>query len=67
MKYMFAECSFLSSLDLSNFDTTLVNKVENMFNLCRNLEYVNFIKAKLNSNIINTLVNSASSNLIINA
>ena len=64
---MFAECSFLSSLDLSNFDTTLVNKVENMFNLCRNLEYVNFIKAKLNSNIINTLVNSASSNLIINA
>jgi len=37
MKYMFSDCSLLSSLDLTNFDTGNVTDMSNMFLGCRNL------------------------------
>lgn len=35
---MFEECSSLSDLDISNFDTSKVGSMENLFNGCSNLK-----------------------------
>ena len=37
MEYMFNECKSLEELDLSNFNTSKVTNMENMFNNCISL------------------------------
>ena len=41
MERMFESCSSLISLDLSNFDTSQVTLMDQMFYNCTNLEYIN--------------------------
>ena len=41
MKYLFHYCYNLSSLDLSNFDTSSVTDMESMFSLCTSLTSIN--------------------------
>ena len=43
MAYMFGSCSSLTSLNLSNFDTSKVVGVSNMFNGCVNLKTITMI------------------------
>ena len=38
---MFANCLLLTSLDLSNFDTSQVTNMNAMFYNCISLEYIN--------------------------
>ena len=38
---MFYNCNSLTSLDLSNFDTSLVESMQWMFKECEKLEYIN--------------------------
>ena len=40
MKWMFYNCNLLTSLDLSNFDTSKVTDMSNMFSGCRSLEHI---------------------------
>jgi surface protein len=37
---MFSQCSSLTSLDLSSFDTSKVTNMGNMFYSCKNLKYL---------------------------
>ena len=46
---MFKGCSSLTSLNLSNFDTSKVTWISNMFDGCTNLEYINMINFNENS------------------
>ena len=48
---MFESCSPLISLDLSNFDTSQVTLMDQMFCNCTNLEYINLKKLVENSNL----------------
>ena len=41
MEKMFYNCSSITSLDLSNFDTSLVTNMISMFEDCINLNYIN--------------------------
>ena len=41
LHYLFKGCSSLSSLDLSSFNSPRITEVENMFNGCIYLEYIN--------------------------
>ena len=43
MSYMFKSCNKLTTLDLSNFDTSKVTNMNYMFNGCRNLTTVKVI------------------------
>ena len=38
---MFTDCSQLSSLNLSNFDTSRVRSMHSMFSGCSKLEFIN--------------------------
>ena len=49
---MFYGCSSLTSLDLSNFDTSIVTDMTNIFNSCINLEYINL--SNFNENFLDT-------------
>jgi len=40
MKYAFFECSELTSIDLSNFDTKNVKSMESMFYGCKSLKSI---------------------------
>lgn len=40
-EYMFSDCSALTSLDLSSFDTSKVTNMQNIFYSCYNLKYLN--------------------------
>ena len=40
MGYMFYNWSSLFSLNLSNFNTSKINNMENMFYGCKNLQYL---------------------------
>ncbi len=41
MEEMFYNCSMLSTINLSNFDTSKVTWINNLFDGCINLEYIN--------------------------
>ena len=43
---MFYNCSSLTSLNLSDFDTSQVTTIYQMFYKCINLEYINIYKFK---------------------
>lgn len=43
MEYMFYNCYKLTSLDLSNFDTSKVTSINNMFRICNSLTTVKVI------------------------
>ena len=45
MSWMFYNCSGLTSLNLSNFDTSKVTNMTNMFYECRSLTNLDFRKA----------------------
>ncbi len=47
MSYMFNECSSLTSLNLSNFNTNNVNNMNNMFYNCSSFTYLNLSKCKI--------------------
>ena len=49
MKVMFQECKELEYLDLSNFDTSNVTKMNHMFNECHKLKEIKGIN-KFNTN-----------------
>ena len=51
---MFSGCSSLTKLDLPNFNTGNVEKMDNMFSECNSLRTVTFNK-NLNENIIKQL------------
>ena len=56
MQYMFYNCSSLTSLNLSNFNTSNVINMRYMFSGCFNLEYINlnkFDEIKLDDNPFN--------------
>ena len=54
---MFRECSSLSSLNLSNFNTSKVTSMNSMFYGCENLEYINInISKKINYIILNIII-----------
>jgi len=46
---MFLSCSALTSLNISNFDTSKVQWIYNIFNGCTNLEYINMSNFNENS------------------
>ena len=48
---MFYNCFSLSSLNISNFNTSQVTSMNNMFYNCSKLEYINFKNANISSNI----------------
>ena len=50
---MFNNCSLISSLDLSNLDTSSVTTMQGMFYDCQNLEYVNM--KNINTNSLETM------------
>ena len=67
---MFKECSSLSSLDLSNFDTSNVEYIQNMFYDCTNLEYINLkiyheISINSNSNYYKDMLKNVPENVVI--
>jgi len=43
MDNMFAFCSKLTSLDLTNFETSQVTSMQNMFYQCENMEKLNIL------------------------
>ena len=45
MSWMFYKCSSLTSLDISDFDTSNVTYMHSMFRNCSSLEYLNMSKA----------------------
>ena len=51
MDDMFSYCSSLTSLDLSNFNTSEVIWMDGMFSYCSNLEYINIQNFKNNKDI----------------
>jgi len=53
MKNMFYLCGELERLDLSNFDTSNVTNMENMFNKCRKLQEIKGIKNFNTKNVTN--------------
>ena len=53
MSYMFSQCSGLTSLDLSNFDTYNVTNMTEMFNNCRSLTSIKFGNNFDTSNVTN--------------
>ena len=63
---MFFDCPLLTSLDLSNFDTSEVIEMENMFNGCTNLRYINlnnFDESQLTG--FDNMFNNIPNNVII--
>ena len=67
---MFKGCSSLTSLDLSNFNTSKIVNMEYMFHDCINLEYINFNNLN-NLNYLDNLLNyqnifvNVSENIVI--
>ena len=51
MSYMFYECSSLTSLNLSNFNTNNVNDMSYMFSFCSSL--ISFNLSNFNTNNVN--------------
>ncbi len=49
MSYMFYNCSSLTSLDLSNFNTLNVNNMNSMFYNCSSLSSLNLINFNTNN------------------
>ena len=49
MTNMFAYCSSLTSLDLSNFNTPQIIDMNSMFISCANLEYINLNNFDMNN------------------
>ena len=46
MDNVFLNCKSLTSINLSNFDTSNVTWITNMFNGCSKLEYINLQNVK---------------------
>ena len=70
MSYMFYGCSSLTSINLSNFNTSQVKSINNMFDGCVNLEYINlknFLELKLSDNIseYSNMFNNIKDNIVI--
>ena len=49
MSYMFYNCSSLTSLDLSNFNTINVKDMSGMFSFCSSLTYLNLFNFNTNN------------------
>ena len=49
MHYLFHKCSSLISVDLSNFKTPKLIKIQNLFSHCNNLQYINLKNFDLQS------------------
>ena len=63
---MFNGCSNLISLNLSNFNTSSVTRMDDMFYGYNNLENINLVNAKINPNMeSSSIFSNLSSNLII--
>ena len=66
MNSLFYYCFELKVLNLSNFNATKVEYINDMFNGCNNLENINLINAKINPNIISSSIfSNLPSKLII--
>ena len=57
MQFMIQNCSSLTSLNLSKFDTSIVTRMEYVFDGCEKLEYI--ILKNFNETKLNTLFNRA--------
>ena len=64
---MFFNCSSLTSLNLSNFDTSNLSWMGNMFNGCVNLAYLNLqnFREVKESITINNVFNNTPDNIVI--
>ena len=67
---MFYGCALITSLNLSNFDTSQVTLMNSMFDGCVNLEYINiknFVEIKLSSDKddYNNIFNKCPENVVI--
>ena len=51
MQSMFEECNELEYLDLSNFDTSNVTKMNHMFNKCHKLKKIKRINKIITKNV----------------
>ena len=49
MRYMFSECSSLTSLNLSDFNTSNVQDMSSMFQLCSSLTSLNISNFNTNN------------------
>ena len=62
---MFNGCTSLTSLNLSNFDTSKLKYMDNMFSYCTNLEYINMINFK-DSSLVDRQYNDIFKNVPVN-
>ena len=66
MQAMFYQCSSLTSLNLSNFDTSKVSLMPEMFYNCINLEYINMKNFKETSLIsYNNMFKNVPDNIVV--
>ena len=52
MLYMFQNCSFLTILDLSSFNTQNVTTMENVFDGCKSLSILNLSSFSLKKGVV---------------
>jgi len=63
---MFYDCSWLTSLNLSNFETSEIIYMNNMFKDCYNLEYINIKNFIENSSLyLYDIFNNDPDNVIV--
>ena len=60
MRYMFFSCSSLTSLDLSNFDTSNVTNMQEMFSGCSKLKDVYITVEETLNKLTNNLTSQGS-------
>ena len=66
MGHMFYGCSSLTSLNLSNFETSEIIYMNNMFKDCYNLEYINIKNFIENSSLyLYDIFNNDPDNVIV--
>ena len=62
---MFGYCSSLTSIDVSNFNTKNVEKMNNMFSSCRSLKYIDISSFTTSQQSVSLLSGLPSSGTII--
>ena len=62
---MFNGCESLKILYFSNFDSTKVKQISNMFINCKNLEYINLKNYKLSNYLDNNFFKGTPDNFVV--
>lgn len=65
MSQMFLECTSLTNLDLSSFDTSNVTDISNIFGICMNLTNLNMSNAVFNATSYSSMFSSVPNGIAI--